>query len=415
VTRRLIQLVDRPGILALSWGHPDPSLLPSEAWAEATAAALRRHGGLALTYGWPRGPAPLVEWLCDRLGGTDARAPREDEVVVTAGASAALVLVTSLLTQAGDVALVEAPSYYFAHRILGEGGLRVEPVALAPGAGRGPAPGGASAGQGDAGDALRRAVEEQRVAGRRVALLYTVPTFNNPTGVSLPADDRRALVAAASDLGVLIVEDDTYRELTYEGPAPPSLYSQAPPGVVVRVGSFAKVVAPGIRLGFLSGGPEIAARLAASGALDSGGGLNHTNALAMAELGAGGGFDRHLARVRAAYRERRDVLADAVTEAVGARAPGALRLAGRPAGGWFLWPRLADGLTASALLPAAEDAGTVFVPGAAFQAGAPGDDHLRLSFSHLPPSALAEAAQRLARALTVAREAVAAPDRSTGT
>jgi 2-aminoadipate transaminase len=414
VTRRLVQLVERPGILALSWGHPDPSLLPTAAWEEAIAAALRRHGGLALTYGWPRGPAPLVDWLCDRLAATDARPPREDEVVVTAGASAALVLVTGLLTRPGDVALVEAPSYYFAHRILAEGGLRVEPVALAPGARRGPEADGASGGEGDAGDALRRAVDEQRAAGRRVALLYTVPTFNNPTGVSLPAADRRALVAAASDLGVLIVEDDTYRELAYEGSAPPSLYSQAPPGVVVRVGSFAKVVAPGIRLGFLSGGSEIAARLAASGALDSGGGLNHTNALALAEFGAGGAFDRHLARVRVAYRERRDVLVAAVTEAVAAHAPGALRLADPPGGGWFLWPRLADGLTASALLPAAEDAGTVFVPGTAFQAGAPGDDHLRLSFSHLPPPSLVEAAHRLAGALAVTRPSAGPPDRPTG-
>lgn len=415
----LIQFVDRPGILDLAWGHPDPALLPTGAWAEASAATLRRHGWQALTYGWAAGPAPLIEWLCDRLGVIDGRRPVEDEIVVTAGASAALHLVTSLLTRPGEVALVEAPSYHLAHRILADGGLHVVPVRLtAPDAAGGTADAehagasrlpGDTAGarrtagtsdRGHAGDALRAAVEMQRAAGRRVALLYTVPTFNNPTGASLAPGARSDLVAAAADLGVLIVEDDTYRELAYDGPAPRSLYSEAAPGAVVRVGSFAKSVAPGLRLGFLTGGTDLAARLVASGVLDSGGGLNHSVALTMATFGASGAFDRHLTMVRDAYRQRRDLLVTALTEAVAAAAPGSVRLAGDPpAGGWFLWLRLAEGRSAAALLPAAEAAGTSFLPGATFHAGAPDDSHIRLSFSHLPPPSLTEAAHRLARAL----------------
>ena len=400
----LIQFVDRPGILDLAWGHPDPALLPTEAWAEASAATLRRHGWQALTYGWAAGPAPLIEWLCDRLGVVDGRRPVEDEMVVTAGASAALHLVTSLLTRPGEVALVEAPSYHLAHRILADGGLHVMPVRLTA-----PDAAGASGGideagdSGHAGDALRAAVELQRAAGRRVALLYTVPTFNNPTGASLTPGARTSLVAAAAALGVLIVEDDTYRELAYDGPAPPSLYSEGVPGAVVRVGSFAKSVAPGLRLGFLTGGTDLAARLVASGVLDSGGGLNHSVALTMATFGASGAFDRHLAVARDAYRERRDLLVTSLAKAVAAAAPDSVRLAGDPpAGGWFLWLRLAEGRSAAALLPAAEAAGTSFLPGATFHAGAPDDSHIRLSFSHLPPPSLTEAAHRLARALAAA-------------
>jgi DNA-binding transcriptional MocR family regulator len=410
----LIQFVDRPGILDLAWGHPDPALLPTEAWAEASAATLRRHGWHALTYGWAAGPAPLIEWLCDRLGVVDGRRPVEDEMVVTAGASAALHLVTSLLTRPGEVALVEAPSYHLAHRILADGGLHVMPVRLtAPDAAGGTNDAGGTGGagatydagdSGHAGDALRAAVELQRAAGRRVALLYTVPTFNNPTGASLTPGARTSLVAAAAALGVLIVEDDTYRELAYDGPAPPSLYSEGVPGAVVRVGSFAKSVAPGLRLGFLTGGTDLAARLVASGVLDSGGGLNHSVALTMATFGASGAFDRHLAVARDAYRERRDLLVTSLAKAVAAAAPDSVRLAGDPpAGGWFLWLRLAEGRSAAALLPAAEAAGTSFLPGATFHAGAPDDSHIRLSFSHLPPPSLTEAADRLAHALAAAR------------
>ena len=345
----IVQFVARPGILDLGWGHPRPDLLPVAEWRAATEATLGAFGRQALTYGYGAGPGPLVEWLADRDGADPAG------VFVTAGASHALSLICQLLTRPGDTVLVDTPTYHLALRIFRDHGLRPVPLG---------SPGPAK-------------------------FLYTVPTFGNPTGRSLPEDDRHSLVLAAKRSGVPVIEDDTYRELVYDGPAPASLWSLAggPSGGtgVIRVGSFAKSVAPGLRLGWINADPSLVDRLSDLGYVDSGGGVNHANALSMATFAGSGAYERHLARLRAAYREQRDALA------------GALGVPGpdRPAGGWFLWLRLPDGRSAAALRPVAERHGVSFVEGSRFFVDGRGDDHLRLSFSMLSPSELAEAGDRL--------------------
>ncbi len=205
----LTQFHLRPGIIDLGWGHPNPDLLPVEGIRAAAAGALERYGPDALTYGDAAGPGPLIEWICERLTEIDARAPRPGEVLISAGSSHAIDQLATLLTVPGEVVLVESPTYHLAVRILRDhplelvaipfdgGGLRVDTVA----------------------DTLARL----RRAGRRVRVLYTVPTFHNPTGISLAPDRRRALVELAAAEGLLIVEDDAYRELAYDGPPPPSL------------------------------------------------------------------------------------------------------------------------------------------------------------------------------------------------
>src|SRR6185295_10821724 len=150
-------------------------------------------------------------------------------------------------------------------------------------------------------DALEAAIVGLRRAGRRPRMLYLVPTFHNPTGVSLSPERRAALVELAAAEELLIVEDDVYRELAYDGPAPPSLWSVAPPGVVVRMGSFAKSLAPGLRLGWLTGGAPLVGRLLGSGLRDSGGGPSNFAAMVVAELCASGRFEEHVAGLRVAY------------------------------------------------------------------------------------------------------------------
>jgi DNA-binding transcriptional MocR family regulator len=304
-------------------------------------------GWPALTYGYAAGPGPLVEWLAAR-NGTDPAG-----IFVTAGASQALTLLCQLLTEPGDTVLVDTPTYHLALRIFRDHGLRL-------------------AATGD-------------LAGAR--FLYTVPTFGNPTGRSLSGDARLSLVRAAQRSGVPVIEDDTYRELGYDGPAPPSLWDLAGGHGVIRVGSFAKTVAPGLRLGWLDADPSLVRRLVGLGYVDSGGGVNHATASTMATFGASGAYDRHLARLRAAYREQRDALA------------GELGVAG-PAGGWFLWLRLPAGLRGAALLPVAERHGVSFVEGSRFTVDGGADDHIRLSFSMLAPPDLVEAAHRLQAALS---------------
>jgi DNA-binding transcriptional MocR family regulator len=370
-----IQFVGRPGIIDLGWGHPDPESLPVTEWAAANAAALRRYGWTALTYGAGPGPAPLVDWLCARTRETDGRRPDPGEVFVTGGASQGLELVTAMLANPGDTVLVDSPTYHLALRVLADHRVALRPAPV------------------DDIGMLPEATEE--LIGRlgRVAFVYLVPTFGNPTGSSLPAERRRALVEVAARTGVPIVEDDTYRELSYAGPAPDSLWS-LDGDVVIRLGSFSKSVAPGLRLGWLTAAAPFVRRLADRGFVDSGGGVNHSVALAMAEFGSSGRYTRHVDAVRDRYRRRRDALVDAVRRHVaGARFT-------VPDGGWFLWVRLPSIVDTRRLLDAAEQAGVGYLPGARFYVDPPSAvDFLRLSFSMLGPAELLEGARRLGHAL----------------
>jgi 2-aminoadipate transaminase len=376
----IIQFTERPGILDLGCGHPSPSLLPVEPWLAAAQESARRYGWQALTYGTVAGPGPLTDWLSGHLETTD--------FFITAGASHALALITGLLAEPGDTVLVDAPTYHFALRILRDRGVR---LVAAPAD-------------------LDECVASLRASGHRVPMLYLVPTFGNPTGASVGDERRRYLVEAARRTGVTIVEDDTYRELSFAGPAPVSLWdlsvgtarvsgaagtagvSGAAGTGVVRIGSFAKTVAPGLRLGWINASPDLIGRLAGLGYVDSGGGVNHATALTMAVFCASGSFGQHVAMLRAAYRERRDVLAGAL-RGFDIRVPG---------GGWFLWMRLPDGVSANALLPVAERHGVSFVPGSQFYpAPCPdGERYIRLAYSFLDLPELAEAADRLSRAVS---------------
>ena len=375
----IVQFRGRPETVDLAWGHPDPATLPVADWAEACTSALHRYGGSALTYGHANGPGPLIEWLVHRLGQTDGRAPDAARIFVTAGASHALDLVASLLCRPGDTVLVDAPTYHLAFRVLADHGVTLVPTP-ADQDGIDPA-------------ATRDLVARLRREGRRVPLLYLVPTFDNPTGRCLAEARRAELVAVAEQTGLVLVEDDTYRELAYDGAAPPSLYSTAGDGSVIRLGSFAKTVAPGLRLGWLTAAPPLIAALARRGYIDSGGGVNHANALSMAEFARLGSYERHLEQVRTRYRDQRDALVAAVRQHLPEVDFDV------PAGGWFLWLRLPAPVAATELLPYAETNGVSYLPGTHFFVTDTGDAYLRLSFSLFSPELLEEGARRLARAL----------------
>lgn len=373
VTLPVIQYTGAEGVLDLGWGHPDPALLPVEAWAASTSEAIRTAGWTALTYGYATGPGPLLEWLTVHIGAIDGRAPDPDELFVTAGASQGLELVSTVLTRPGDVVLVDSPTYHLALRILADRGVELR---AAPTDADGIDPGETA-----------RLVGRLRAGGRRVPMLYTVPTFNNPSGASMPVSRRRELVGALDE--VAIVEDDTYRELAYDGPAPASLWSLAATGVV-RLGSFAKTVAPGLRLGYLTADTAFVRRLAGRGFVDSGGCVNHTSAMALAHFATTGGYEAHVAALREAYRTRRDALVSALRAA----APGVAFTA--PAGGWFLWLPMPD---AASFAQRARERGVGLLTGERFHVDGRGGDRLRASFSMYAPATLAEAAHRISLAL----------------
>ena len=378
MTLPIIQMVRKEGVIDMAWGHPDPRLLPVAAMRRATEAALDRYGDEALQYGHPMGPGPLLTWLRARITEREGRAPRPDELLVTGGISHGLDLVLSWISAPGDAVLVETPTYHLATRILRDRGLKLVPVPTDA--------------DGLRVDAAAEAAAELRQEGRPARALYLVPTFNNPTGVSLSVERRAALLALAEAEGLLIIEDDVYRELAYDGPAPPSLWSMAAPGTVARLGSFAKTLAPGLRLGWLTGPGELVRRMVEGGLLDSGGGINHFTALAVAVLCEAGDFDAQVVVLRAAYSERREALVAALREHL----PGCgVR---RPEGGFFVWVELPEGGPgASELAARAEAEGVGYLPGERFHLDGGGRHCLRLAFSLYGPEELREGARRLGR------------------
>jgi len=371
-----LQIALTPGTIDLAWGHPATDLLPVAAMQRASAAALTKFGNDALTYGYPAGPGPLLEWLRQRIGQREGRTPAPDEIMITGGNSLGLDQLLTLWTEPGDIMLVESPTYHLAVRVMRDHPLQLLPV---------PADG-----EGLQVDALAETLNNLRRAGKRARMLYTVPTFHNPTGVSLSAPRRQALIELAAAEELLIVEDDVYRELSYDGPPPPSLWSQAPDGVVARLGSFSKALAPGLRLGWLTASKAIIQRIVDGGLLDSGGGINHFTALVVSLLCEDGDYDAGVARFCAAYGARRDALMGALTQALPKSCSWYT-----PGGGFFTWVLLPHGMKSSELLPQAETAGVSFIPGKKFHLDGVGENTLRLAFSYYPPEKLAEAGQIL--------------------
>ena len=373
--REILALTARAEVISFAGGLPAPELFDVPALREAFAAALADGSAArALQYSTTEGHAPLREALAARMRErglpTDA-----DEILVTTGSQQALGLAASALLDPGDVVLVEDPSYLAALQSFALAGARLIPV-----------PGGADGPDLDAVAAL--------VAEHRPKLLYVVPTFQNPTGRTISADGRARLARLAGELGLWLLEDDPYGELRYDGEALPSLGSF--PGAedrTIAVSSLSKVLAPGLRIGWLRAPEELRRALT----IAKQAGDLHTSTIdqmAAAHVLAAGGMDAHLARLRTVYRARRDALLGGLGEALPAGSTW-----NAPDGGMFVWARLPDGHDAAALLRRALAHDVAFVPGAPFFAGAPDHATLRLSFTTHPPDEIAEGLRRLAAAV----------------
>jgi DNA-binding transcriptional MocR family regulator len=383
-TAASVQSTARPGVIELAFGEPDPALFPAAELAEAAREALADGGATALPYGASAGPPALRRRLAERLTALEGHETGIDETLVTGGNSQALDHLVTLFCRPGDAVLVERPTYSLALSILHDHPVSIEALAFDE--------------HGLDVAALERRLTEPPAGGRPARLLYTIPTFHNPTGISLAPERRRRLVEVAAAHGLLIAEDDVYRELWYDEPAPGSLWSLAAPGTVLRLGSFAKTVAPGLRVGWVNAAPAQVERVAASGLHDSGGCPSQYAAGVVERFLAAGRYDSHVADLRAAYRARRDALATALTASL---PPGcAFSL---PGGGFFVWIELPRGLRASELLPAAEAAGVSFVPGARSHLDGH-DGGLRLAFTLYDEERLTKAAARLGRTIRAALE-----------
>ncbi len=387
--REILALTERPGIISLAGGLPALELFDTEGLRAAYDAAFAVSARRALQYSTTEGAPELREAVAARA--TARGLPTgPDDVLITSGSQQALTLITATLIEPGDVVLVENPTYLAALQCFRLAGARVVTVPC------------------DAEGILPDALADV-VARERPKLLYTVPTFQNPTGRTLPAARRAAVAQTAARLGLWLVEDDPYGELRYEGSAVPWL--AAHPGAEDRtalLGSFSKVMAPGLRLGWLRAPATLRrAAVVAKQAADL-----HTSTvdqLAAAHYLGAVDLDAHIAMVRTAYRARRDALQSALSRSLPADCAWNL-----PAGGMFLWARLPEDHDATDLLRTAVAHGVAFVPGAPFYATAPDPRTLRLSFTTHTPAELTEGVGRLRAALAEYRGKERGSDRGSG-
>jgi DNA-binding transcriptional MocR family regulator len=372
--RELLKIAMRPEVLSLAGGLPAPQTFDVEGLGAAFAEVMGGpHARRALQYSSTEGDpglrASLAAFMSTRGLAVDA-----DELLITTGSQQALGLVAAALLDPGDVVLVEDPTYLAALQAFQLADLR--PVAI-PCDDDGPLP-----------DAL---VEAARAHGAKVA--YLIPTFQNPTGRTMPAERRAAVAEAAAQAGLWLVEDDPYSALRLEGEDVDLLAASAPERTIV-IQTLSKVLSPGLRIGYLRApkalyGPLTVAKQAADLHTSTVAQMAAERWLASHDLGA------HIRSLGAHYRPRRDALLAGLEEHL----PAGSRCT-HPQGGLFIWVRLPDGHDAEAILARAIAAGIAFVPGRYFYAGEPERNTLRVSFATATPAELTEAAKRLGAAIT---------------
>lgn len=376
VIREILKVTERPGIISLAGGLPSPKTFPVEVFAEACSRVLREDGRSALQYAASEGLPALREQVAAMLPWP----VQPGQVLITTGSQQGLDLVGKVLIDPGSRVLVETPTYLGALQAFAPMEPMVEGIASDA---HGPdlhSLRHACGVEDDWGDAPE-APERRRLLQLNLdpardfpRFLYVLPNFQNPTGRTMSEERRAALAEAAQALGLPIVEDNPYGELWFDAPPPAPLTARHPPGCLY-LGSFSKVLAPGLRLGFLVAPPALYPKLLqAKQAADL-----HTpsfNQRVVIEVMKDGFLNRHVPTIRALYKAQRDAMLAALDEHM----HGLDVQWNQPEGGMFLWVRLPAGMSAIELLPHAVEHGVAFVPGAAFYANHPDPRTLRLSF-----------------------------------
>jgi 2-aminoadipate transaminase len=374
--RDILALTERPGVVSFAGGLPAPDLFDRAGLQAAFTAVLAEGSGArALQYSTTEGDPLLRRLIAQRLTerGLETGA---DDLLITSGSQQALTLVASVLLEPGDRVLVEEPSYLAALQCFALAGAEAIPVPCDD-------------------DGLDPEALESLIAQHRPTLLYTVPTFHNPTGRTLPAQRRLALAEVAERTGLWIVEDDPYGELRYSGEALPAVASLPPAhGRTLAVSTLSKIAAPGLRIGWVRA-PQMLLRTLTIAKQAADLHSSTVDQAAAARWLATADLAGHIERLRAEYGARRDALLSGLAAAL---PPGSTH--NRPDGGMFVWARLPDGWDAGALLPRALDRDVAYVPGAPFFSGPPDVATLRLSFTAHGPEEIALGLDRLTDALT---------------
>jgi 2-aminoadipate transaminase len=375
----ILALAGASDVITFSGGFPDPATFPTGVLAEIAARLITHDPGVALQYSATEGIASVRDYISSRLAALEGRTPGTGELMVTSGGIDCMELVAKSYVEVGDSVVVEAPTYLGAIMAFRgyEADVRGVPV--------------------DA-DGLRTDIlADQLAAGLRPKILYTIPDFQNPTGLTLAAPRRSELITLARRYGFLILEDVAYRDLGFEQAPPPSLWSMAP-DVVLQAGTFSKIFCPGVRLGWAAGPAQIVGRLvvAKQNSDQCSGALGQRM---LEEYGRGGHMERQIVASRALYARRAALVSQALT----AHMPEGTTWT-TSHGGFYIWVTAPDGVDTVALSAAARARKVAYVPGRPFYPGDEGAAQIRLAYSRVADELIDEGIRRLGEVLRAALE-----------
>jgi DNA-binding transcriptional MocR family regulator len=372
--RALFSVASRPEVVSLAGGMPFVQALPLDTLAETAAKLVRERGAQVLQYGSGQGDVTLRGQILDVMAEVGITA-HPDDVIVTTGSQMALDLVTRVFCDPGDVVLVEAPSYVGALGVFRAYECDIVHVAMDD--------------EGLVPEALEETIRSVRATGKRIKMVYTIPSFHNPAGVTQGPERRQRILEIAKREGLLILEDDPYGLLGFEG-TPPRAIRADDDQQVVYLGSFSKTIASGLRVGWAVAPHGVREKLvlAAESAV-----LCPSNyaQLTVSEYLATQPWREQVKVFREVYRERRDALLDSLDQLM----PEGTRWT-VPQGGFYSWVTLPEGLDSKAMLPRAVAALVAYVPGTGFFVDGQGRDSLRLSYCYPEPDRIREGVRRLA-------------------
>jgi 2-aminoadipate transaminase len=361
--------------ISLAIGIPDAGSLPREAFSKAMAQVMARPDDEALRYGMGEGYTRIVEHLASKYSRDNQMEVTSKWFQLSAGSGGGIDTAVRSVIDFGDVVLVEAPTYMGTLRNFTGLGAEVHAVPIDH--------------EGLDIAALARTVRSLKDKGKRVRMLYTIASFHNPSGACLSSERRWQLLDLAAQEGFLILEDEAYRDLYYDEPPPMSLFGMSRGQGVIAVGSFSKILATGLRVGWIHATPELV-QLMARMRFDMG--QNQPTRYMLGQVLVDGVIEPHLERVRGIYKTKMNALADALE-----RHAGEHLTFSRPGGGFYLWARLGQGLTTEAVWRTAMHEGLSLNPGFRFfpdEASQTGQ-FVRLAFSWTGPDQLDEGARRL--------------------
>jgi 2-aminoadipate transaminase len=374
----------RPSMSALyefGGGYPDPASFPYDGMVDATARMMKAEGAAAMTYGEPQGYRGLRELICHKYERFEGFKAEPENIIVANGSGQALALAFSAFIDPGDVVIAEAPTFSGSLNTIRRHGPEILTVPVDD--------------EGIVTAAVRERLVALRREGRPCKLIYTIVNFQNPAGPSQSLRRRHELIELAHEFGTLILEDDAYGELRFEGETLPPLFALDQGSRVIRAGTLSKILGAGVRIGWLCAPRELVP--AFQGFL-FGGGVNPFMSR-VATYYLRDNLVEHVERLIDVYRAKRDAMLRALSEGL----DGTDYVVSRPEGGFFLWMRLPTGTDTKRLSELAVEARVQYTPGPAFFATGGGENFIRLAFSYESPEKCYEGARLLAGAIRGAR------------